>query len=110
MMEQKRKNKKLRDIGIVRDILNSEIRINVDSGRVMRPLFIVEKEKLKIKKREIRRLDVEGNAEYLGDQVKGEKLEFDDLMEKSLIELLDVEEEESSMIAMRIEDVHNNNN
>lgn len=39
-----------KEISIVRDIVNKEIRFFTDSGRVQRPLFIVEKGQLLLKK------------------------------------------------------------
>mmetsp|Transcript_25512 Transcript_25512/g.22518 ORF Transcript_25512/g.22518 Transcript_25512/m.22518 type:complete len:137 (-) Transcript_25512:933-1343(-) len=42
-------NKEIKEISIVRDVSNKEIRIYTDSGRVQRPLFIVENGKLKLK-------------------------------------------------------------
>lgn len=44
---------------MVRDIRDREIRIYTDAGRVCRPLLIVEKQKLALKKRHIDKLKVE---------------------------------------------------
>ena len=93
-----------KEISIVNNFMNKEIRIYTDSGRSLRPLFVVEKYKnennetssrLKITKQDIRDLT---------DQ----KMKFDDLVDNGVIEFLDVEEEESSMIAMKITDLVNN--
>ena len=90
-----------KEISIVNNFINKEIRIYTDSGRTQRPLFIVEKYKnkrnedalrLKITKKNIR--DLEEN-----------KINFDQLVDDGIIEYLDVEEEESSMIAMKISDL-----
>lgn len=43
-----------KEISIVRDFPNKEIRFYTDSGRVQRPLFIVEDGQLKLKKGHIR--------------------------------------------------------
>lgn len=64
LISYKRNNDFPKDIGIVHNILNKEIHINMDAGRVMRPLFIIEDNKLKIRKKHIRRLDVPENSEY----------------------------------------------
>jgi DNA-directed RNA polymerase II subunit RPB2 len=37
-----------KEVSVIRDIANREIRLLTDSGRVQRPLFIVENNKLKI--------------------------------------------------------------
>ena len=84
-----------KEISIVNDYVNKEIKIYTDSGRAQRPLFIVENNQLKIKRSDIINMN---------DQ----KMTFDDAVKRGLIEYLDVEEEESSMIAMRIDDLQDN--
>lgn len=71
------------EVSIVRDIVQNEIKIYTDSGRCMRPLFTVANNSLKLKPE-----DLEG------------EWTFDSLRKKGLIEYLDVEEEENSLIAM----------
>ena len=104
LVGQRRKACISKEISIVNNFMNKEIRIYTDSGRSLRPLFVVEKYKnennetssrLKITKQDIRDLT---------DQ----KMKFDDLVDHGVIEFLDVEEEESSMIAMKITDLVNN--
>ena len=104
LVGQRRKACISKEISIVNNFMNKEIRIYTDSGRSLRPLFVVEKyknennetsSKLKITKQDIRDLT---------DQ----KMKFDDLVDNGVIEFLDVEEEESSMIAMKITDLVNN--
>ena len=104
LVRQRREACISKEISIVNNFMNKEIRIYTDSGRSLRPLFVVEKYKnennetssrLKITKQDIRDLT---------DQ----KMKFDDLVDKGVIEFLDVEEEESSMIAMKITDLVNN--
>ena len=104
LVGQRRKDDISKEISIVNNFMNKEIRIYTDSGRSLRPLFVVEKYKnennetssrLKITKQDIRDLT---------DQ----KMKFDDLVDNGVIEFLDVEEEESSMIAMKITDLVNN--
>lgn len=41
------------EVGVVRDIRLRELRLYTDYGRCSRPLFIVEKQKLLIKKKDI---------------------------------------------------------
>ena len=95
LVRQRREACISKEISIVNNFMNKEIRIYTDSGRSLRPLFVVESSRLKITKQKIRDLT---------DQ----KMKFDDLVDKGVIEFLDVEEEESSMIAMKITDLVNN--
>ena len=95
LVRQRREACISKEISIVNNFMNKEIRIYTDSGRSLRPLFVVESSRLKITKQDIRDLT---------DQ----KMIFDDLVDKGVIEFLDVEEEESSMIAMKITDLVNN--
>lgn len=44
------------EVGIVRDIRLKELRLYTDYGRCSRPLFIVDKQKLQIKKSDIHSL------------------------------------------------------
>ena len=96
LKRQRRRGYISKEISIVNNYMNKEIRIYTDSGRTMRPLFIVENEdneiKLKITKQ---------NIADLSEQ----KINFDYLVDNGIIEYLDVEEEESSMIAMKIKDL-----
>uniref|UniRef100_A0A7S2F9I8 DNA-directed RNA polymerase subunit beta n=1 Tax=Octactis speculum TaxID=3111310 RepID=A0A7S2F9I8_9STRA len=87
------------EVSVVRDIKESELRIYTDAGRVCRPLFIVEKDdyglqRLKVKKSHTRRL--------LSDE---EKYRWSNLTMEGLVELIDTEEEETTMIAMQPSDV-----
>lgn len=79
------------EISIIRDIVNKEIKIYSDSGRIQRPLFIVENGQLTIKKSHIRKL-ANSDGEY----------NFSELLKEGLVEYLDVEEEETSMISMYV--------
>ena len=85
-----------KEISIVYNYFNKEIRIYTDAGRTIRPLLIVERYKniLRLKKGDI--IDLEKEKENIN---------FDDLIKKGKIEYLDVEEEESSMIAMKVDDL-----
>ena len=101
LINQRRRATISKEISIVNNFKNKEIRIYTDSGRTQRPLFIVEKYeksnglqalRLKITKQNIRELE-------------NKKINFDELVNNGIIEYLDVEEEESSMIAMKISDL-----
>jgi DNA-directed RNA polymerase II subunit RPB2 len=85
-------------VSIVHDIPNKEIKVYTDSGRVQRPLFVVKKNKLKIKKIHVQNLVL---------KTPNEPKTFDELGEKGLIEYVDTEEEETAMIAMSIHDLEN---
>ena len=82
-------------LSIVRDIKGQEIRIYTDCGRICRPLFIVnDQQKLAIKKKHIM-------------MVKNKVKEFDELLCEGVIEYIDTEEEETTMIAMKPIEVTN---
>ena len=104
LIKQRREAKISKEISIVNNFMNKEIKIYTDSGRAMRPLFIVEK--YKDKKNEINsRLKItKQNIIDLSEQ----RTTFDNLVENGIIEYLDVEEEETSMIAMKIKDLELN--
>ena len=87
-----------------------ELSINTDYGRILRPLFIVEDNKLKITNKII-------------DDVKNNKLKWEDLLinkeivdcncdinetKSSYIEYVDVSEADTCMMAMSIEDLERN--
>ena len=84
-----------KEYSIVRDIDKREIKIYTDSGRCLRSMFIVEDNLLKLKKSHVEKV-------LTGDWM------FEDFKKNGLIELLDVEEEESAMIAMFIRDIDKN--
>ena len=72
------------------------IYINTESGRLVRPLYIIENNKFKITNKTI--LDIKSN-----------KLEWDDLLNKGIIEYIDVEESNFAMIAMNSNKLNNKN-
>ncbi|KAF9612408.1 hypothetical protein IFM89_039441 [Coptis chinensis] len=82
------------ELGIVRDIHFQELRLYTDYGRCSRPLFIVENQRLLIKKRDIKNL-----------QQRPEGGKWNKLVTKGYIEYIDTEEEETTMIAMTIHDL-----
>jgi DNA-directed RNA polymerase subunit B len=69
-----------------------EVKVLTDSGRVRRPLIIVENGKPKLTEEAVERLK------------KGE-ITWDDLLKNGIIEYLDAEEEENTFIALRPENV-----
>ncbi|KAL7435553.1 hypothetical protein ACHAXM_004712 [Skeletonema potamos] len=85
------------EVSIVRDITESEVRIYTDAGRICRPLFIVNDMELAIKKRHISALQ--------GISPDQKKLTWTDLLMEGLVEYIDTEEEETTMIAMEPKDL-----
>ena len=104
LIKQRRKGKISKEISIVNNFMNKEIRIYTDSGRALRPLYIVEKYKDKNNEMNSRLKITKQNIIDLSEQ----KITFDNLVENGIIEYLDVEEEETSMIAMKIKDLELN--
>ena len=103
LINKRRKDALNKEISIVNDYVNKEIKIYTDSGRSERPLFTVENNQLKIKKSQITQMN-----KYAKDEKEEDVLTFDKCMQSGLIEYLDVEEEETAMIAMRFEDLKEN--
>eukprot|EP00898_Chlorokybus_atmophyticus_P001664 jgi/Chlat1/2499/Chrsp175S02370 len=88
------------EVGVVRDIRLKELRLYTDYGRCCRPLFIVEKQKLLIKKSDIVKLQNKDVTHY----------GWHDLVSNGFIEYVDTEEEETTMISMTIQDLSNARN
>ncbi|KAL9669592.1 hypothetical protein QQ045_007139 [Rhodiola kirilowii] len=84
------------EVGVVHDSSLQELRVYTDYGRCSRPLFIVENSRLLIKKRDIQALQLRESPDDFG---------WHDLVAKGLIEYVDTEEEETTMISMTINDV-----
>eukprot|EP00747_Dinoflagellata_sp_TGD_P165070 gnl/TRDRNA2_/TRDRNA2_185877_c0_seq1.p1 gnl/TRDRNA2_/TRDRNA2_185877_c0~~gnl/TRDRNA2_/TRDRNA2_185877_c0_seq1.p1 ORF type:complete len:1182 (-),score=253.27 gnl/TRDRNA2_/TRDRNA2_185877_c0_seq1:85-3630(-) len=82
------------EVSIQQDLVNGELKLSTDAGRCCAPKYIVDYQKQKVL--------------ITGDHVKklrAGEWEWGDLMRAGLIEYLDAEEEECSMIAMFIEDL-----
>lgn len=98
------------EVSIVRDIKEREVRIYTDYGRICRPLFIVgDDQKLRVKKRHIHKLrssvplDEEDEDTMASD--KDIAYRWSSLFLDGLVELVDTEEEETTMIAMKPSDL-----
>ncbi|MFX1577462.1 MAG: DNA-directed RNA polymerase subunit B [Promethearchaeota archaeon] len=70
----------------------NEIQINSDAGRVRRPLIIVKDGVPLLEKQHVER-------------VRNREISWDDLVKAGIIEYLDAEEEENTLIAMNLEDI-----
>nr|AAY89343.1 RNA polymerase II second largest subunit [Antirrhinum majus] len=86
------------EVGIIRDIHLKELRLYTDYGRCSRPLFIVDKQRLVIKKKDILALQQRESADEYG---------WHDLVRNGSVEYVDTEEEETTMISMTINDLIN---
>ncbi|KNC80151.1 DNA-directed RNA polymerase II subunit RPB2 [Sphaeroforma arctica JP610] len=103
-------------VSVVRDIKERELRLLTDSGRVCRPLFIVdfETQELKIGKKYVTKL-TDTRLEQNRCRLDGIELPEDhkpytwqSLIEDGVIEYIDCSEEETLMIMMQIEDLGRN--
>jgi DNA-directed RNA polymerase II subunit RPB2 len=83
------------EVGVVHDIRLQELRLYTDYGRCIRPLFIVEDQRLVIKRKNIEMLQEKDVTGYT----------WNDLVATGCIEYVDTEEEETTMISMTIEDL-----
>ena len=101
LINQRRRAILSKEISIVNSFKNREIRIYTDSGRTQRPLFIVENHENMNGLNELRLKITKNNIQDL----ENKKINFDELVNNGIIEYLDVEEEEVSMIAMKISDL-----
>lgn len=91
-----------KEVSVVRDVRERELRIFTDAGRVCRPLFIIDEQTqdLIIQKEHIRLLD-----ETLTDELDNEGFAWENLVENGVAEYLDAEEEETVMICMSPDDL-----
>lgn len=87
------------EVGIVHDIRLQELRLTTDYGRCCRPLFVVEDQQLKVTKGHI---DGIIQAKDNDDEELGP---WSNLVQQGIIEYVDVEEEETTMIAMTLGDL-----
>ncbi|BGP15478.1 DNA-dependent RNA polymerase II [Rhodosporidiobolus nylandii] len=92
------------EVSIVRDVRERELRLFTDAGRVCRPLFVVEDQRLVLRREHVDALSLD---EPTGDEEEGEpqKMKWHDLVESGVVEYLDAEEEETVMICMTPEDL-----
>ena len=87
------------EVSVVRDIQNRELRLFSDPGRCCRPLFIVEDQRLRIRKQHIEQLQNKEETEF----------RWSECIAGGYIEYIDTEEEETCMIAMSLSDLRPDN-
>ena len=75
------------ETGIAYDYLLDEIRIHTDAGRCTRPILVVKDNKL------------------MYDENEHKDLAFNDLVDRGVIEYVDADEEETLLIAMKVENL-----
>jgi DNA-directed RNA polymerase II subunit RPB2 len=95
------------EVSIVRDIADKEVRIYTDAGRICRPLFVVQDQQLVLKKHHILQLQgglVNNTTNSAGDAPK--KLSWTNLLMEGIVEYIDTEEEETTMVAMEPKDLN----
>ncbi|GBG87225.1 hypothetical protein CBR_g45284 [Chara braunii] len=85
------------EVGVVRDIQLGELRLYTDAGRCSRPLFIVENQRLVIRKRHVKALQHREVTQF----------GWEELISRGFIEYVDTEEEETTVIAMTLADLVN---
>lgn len=110
-LRRRRRNGHLsNEVSIIRDIRDREIRVWSDSGRALRPLFVVGHNAggdngLLMRKSHLAECSVEGRQRGTRPEVNWNKI-----LEAGFVELIDCEEEDSILIAMRPEDIRTNQN
>jgi DNA-directed RNA polymerase II subunit RPB2 len=85
------------EVSIVWDTLEKELRLHGDAGRCCRPLFVVEGQRLKIQKADVRQLQTK--------QTSGGDARWSRLVSRGLIEYIDCDEADTAMIAMASDDL-----
>ncbi|NWI16561.1 RPB2 polymerase, partial [Crypturellus soui] len=93
------------EVSMIRDIREREIRIYTDAGRICRPLLIVEKQKLLLKKRHIDQLKEREYNNYRAEHFTRWLFSWQDLVASGVVEYIDTLEEETVMLAMTPDDL-----
>eukprot|EP00124_Ichthyophonus_hoferi_P004296 Ihof_evm1s456 gene=Ihof_evmTU1s456 len=107
VMRQLRRNSNVSvELSVVMDIRERELRIFTDSGRICRPLYIIEENEdgsgsgLLITKEHIQKLQEDEEDSY----------GWDDLLRSGVVEYIDCGEEETCMIMMQTDQLYDNPN
>jgi len=83
------------EVSVVRDIKERELRLYTDPGRCCRPLLIVENQQIVMRSSHVKKLQTKEISEF----------GWQELIASGTVELIDTEEEETTMIAMFINDI-----
>lgn len=75
------------EINVAYNEATNEVYINTDAGRVQRPLIVIENGRSKL-------------TEQILEDVKSNKIGWNDLVLKGIIEYIDAEEEENALVAL----------
>lgn len=100
LLEYRRKGSIISEISIVRDTAARELHFWADAGRCCRPLFIVDNDQLRIKKQHIQKL--ERDEWKWSDLVNPNEESRQAELDEAVIEYIDTEEEEATMIQMNV--------
>jgi DNA-directed RNA polymerase subunit B len=92
LRERRRRGELSDEVNIAFYTDTQEVQVNCDAGRVRRPLIVV-KDGVSLLERQ-----------YV-ERIRNRELSWDDLVRAGIIEYLDAEEEENSLIAMNPEDI-----
>ena len=92
LRERRRKGLLNNEVNIAYYEEENDVIVSCDCGRLRRPLAVVEKGKLMITKKDI-------------DDLQNYKKKWIDLVNEGLVEYIDAEEEENTLIALREEDI-----
>eukprot|EP01028_Stygiella_incarcerata_P000198 TRINITY_DN1028_c0_g3_i3.p1 TRINITY_DN1028_c0_g3~~TRINITY_DN1028_c0_g3_i3.p1 ORF type:complete len:1264 (+),score=296.08 TRINITY_DN1028_c0_g3_i3:424-3792(+) len=99
--EEEEDGANVHDISIINDTRRHEIRVWTDAGRCLRPLLVVENGK----RLRIRREDIDEVAGLLSSSAEDEGSIWGRLLKKGVVEHIDPDEEETSLIAMTPDDL-----
>ncbi len=87
--KRRRRSGRIRsEVTIRHDVLNRDIFINTDKGRILRPLLVIDSGSLNLSKEVL-------------DGLKSREMTFTDLVNQGVVEWVDAEEEEDLLIAAR---------
>ncbi len=92
IIERRREGELEKEISVYYAEDKDELRINTDSGRVLRPVVIVEDGEPRL-------------TDEQREQLEAGEISLEDLEEEGIIEYLDAEEEENAYVAMNDEEV-----
>jgi DNA-directed RNA polymerase subunit B len=92
LRERRRKGLLNNEVNIAYYAEENDVIVSCDCGRLRRPLAVVEKGKLLITKKDL-------------DDLQSNKKKWIDLVNEGLVEYIDAEEEENTLIALREEDI-----